>query len=312
MKQFDLKAVTLIGIVLTFALTLSCGKTEESGKEGGQPSSLMINSVMIKPENPLSNSTLQAVVKPQRVDTEYTYRWINNGEEILHETESTLEGEHFSKGDAIEVEVTPYQNEVSGKAEKSAPVVILNSAPALMSLTIEPSPAHSRDDLMVNLDVTDADDDYIRIAYQWEKNKEPISGEPGVTLTNDRFRKGDTISCRVTISDDESEEISYNSGEITIVNSAPTITSQLSGTNMEGYLFTYTVVAEDPDGDPLKFSLNGAPEGMTVNPSTGAIRWEAGEDQRKGTYDFEVVVSDPEGARAVQPINLAFPETVTQ
>ena len=310
-RACDLKAVRVIGIVLTFVLIFSCGNTEEGGKEGGQSHSPVISSVTIKPANPLSSSTLKAVVKPQQTGTEYTYRWLVNGEEVLHETETTLESEHFSKGDTVEVEVTPSQNEVSGKAEKSEPVVIINSAPAMMSLTIEPSPAHSNDDLTARLDAVDPDDDYIRIAYQWEKNKEDIAGEPAATLSKDHFKKGDTIGCRVTISDDDSDEVSYYSGEITILNSAPTITSQLSGRNMEGYLFTYRVVAEDPDGDPLEFSLDGAPEGVIIDPSTGAIRWEAGEDQRKGTYDFEVVVSDPEGARAIQSINLTFPDTAS-
>lgn len=308
MKEFDLKTVTVLGMVLIFGLTLSCGKTEESGKEGAETPSFVISSVTIKPPNPLSSITLEAVVTPQQVGTEYAYRWLVSGEEVLHETEITLESEHFSKGDSVEVEVTPYQGEVSGKAARSEPVLILNSTPAMRSLTIGPAPAHSRDDLTVNLDVSDADDDYIRIAYQWEKNKEPITGETDATLSNEHFKTGDTISCRVTISEDDSDEVSFNSGKLTILNSAPIITSQLSGNNQEGYLFSYPVAAEDPDGDSLEFSLDNAPEGMTIDPAAGTISWEAGENQRKGTYEFQVIVSDPDGAKAMQPITLTFPE----
>jgi hypothetical protein len=309
MKQFDLKVLTATGIVLTFALVLSCGKAEESGKEGKQPPSLVISSVTIKPPNPLSSSTLQAEVKPQHADTEYTYRWLVNGEEALHETESTLESDQFSKGDSIVVEVTPYQDEMSGKAVQSEPVLVQNTPPAMRSFTIEPSPAHSTDDLTARLEVVDADDDYIRIAYQWEKNKEPLSGETGETLSHDLFSKGDKISCRATFSEEETDEVTYHSSAITIANSGPTITSRLSGNNLEGFKFSYTVVAEDPDGDPLEFSLNEAPEGMTIDPSTGTITWEAGEDQRKGVYEFEAIVSDPEGSKALQPITLTFPDS---
>ena len=81
---------------------------------------------------------------------------------------------------------------------------------------------------------------------------------------------------------------------------------------MEGYLFSYSVAAEDPDGDPLEFSLDAAPEGMTIDPAAGTISWEAGEDQRKGTYEFEVIVSDPEGAKAMQPITLTFPDSAAR
>ena len=309
MKQFDLKVLTAIGIVLSFALILSCGKSEESGKEGEQPPGLVISSVTITPTNPLSSSTLQAEVRPQQADTEYTLRWLQNGEEILHETESTLESDQFSKGDSIVVEVTPSQNEVSGKAVQSEPVLILNTPPAMRSFTIEPVPAHSRDDLTANLDVVDADDDYIRIDYQWEKNKEPIPGETGKTLSHDLFTRGDKISCSATFSEEETDEVTYQSSVITIVNSGPIITSRLSGNNLEGYSFSYTVVAEDPDGDPLEFSIDKAPEGMTIDPSTGSITWEPGEDQRKGVYEFEAIASDPEGAKAIQPITLTFPDS---
>jgi hypothetical protein len=308
---FDVKKFAVLGIVLTFAIILSCGKAEESGKEGKQPSSLVISSVTITPSNPLSSSTLQAEVKPQHAETEYAYRWLVNGEEALHETEITLESEHFSKGDSIVVEVTPYQDEMSGKAIQSDPVLILNTPPAMRSFTIEPSPAHSTDDLTAHLDVVDVDDDYIRIAYQWKKNNEPISGETGETLSHHLFAKGDKISCQATFSEEETEEVTYQSGVITIANSGPTITSRLSGNNMEEYSFSYTVVAEDPDGDPLEFSLNKAPEGMIIDPSTGTITWEASEDQRKGVYEFEAIASDPEGAKAIQPITLTFPDTAS-
>ena len=79
MKEFDLKTVTVLGMMFTFAITLSCGKTEESGKEGEQTPSPVISSVTIKPPNPLSSSTLEAVVTPQRADTEYAYRTLRAG-----------------------------------------------------------------------------------------------------------------------------------------------------------------------------------------------------------------------------------------
>jgi hypothetical protein len=75
---------------------------------------------------------------------------------------------------------------------------------------------------------------------------------------------------------------------------------------MEEYLFEYAVTALDPDDDPLEFSLASEPEGMTIDISTGMIRWEAQEDQRKGNYEFQVIASDPEGAQAIQPITLTI------
>jgi hypothetical protein len=307
MKQFDVKAVIALSLVLALGFTFSCGKTEEQESKSESAPFLVISSVTITPENPISSSLLQVVVKPQHVGlVTYAYRWMSNGEEIVDETESTLKSEFFSKGDTIEVEVTPYQNEVGGKPAKSEPVVILNTPPVMRSFTIDPSPAYSKDDLTAALDVLDADDDYIRIAYQWKKNNQALPGETDATLAKTLFTKGDTIRCEVHISDDESEEVVFHSSEIDILNSAPLITSQLSGMNTEGYLFEYTVVVEDLDGDSLELSLASEPEGMTIDSSTGMVRWEVREDQRKGSYEFKVIATDPEGAQAIQPITLTL------
>ena len=307
MKPFEVKAVTALSLVLALVCTLSCGKKEEQETPSESSPFLVINSVTITPENPVSTTLLQVLVKPQHIGmVTYTYRWMNNGEEIADETESALKSDFFSKGDTIEVEVTPYHNEVGGKPVKSDPVVIANTPPAMRSFTIDPSPAYSKDDLIATLDVFDADDDYIRIAYQWKQDDQPLSGDIDATLAKTAFSKGDTIRCEVRISDDESEEIVFHSSAITILNSAPLITSQLSGKNMEGYLFEYAVTAEDPDGDPLEFSLASEPEGMTIDSSTGMVQWEAREDQRKGNYEFQLIATDPEGAQAIQPITLTI------
>ena len=256
------------------------------------------------PEKPLSSSHLQAVVEHQGlVPVSYICCWKKNGEEIAGEEENILESENFSKGDSIEVEVTPYQEEIKGKVKKSNPVIILNSPPVMRSASIEPSPAHSRDDLKAEVDAFDADGDYIRCSYQWKKNGEEITGEVGATLSNAHFKRGDKISYRLSVSDDESEEIVVHSNAISILNSSPSITSQPSG-HIKEFLYEYAVSAEDPDGDPLEFKLSSAPEGMAIDSSTGVIRWKVGEKQREGSYAFQVMVSDPEGAMAIQPITL--------
>ena len=294
-------------LIIIFGLVIapSCGKSEE--KKGAESETLVppvIESVKILPERPLSSSYLQAVVKSQGfTPVEYVYSWKRNGEEIIGEEESTLKSEHFFKGDRIEVEVIPYREKVKGMAKKSGPVLILNSPPNIKSVAITPSPAYSKDDLHAEVDAFDPDGDYIRYAYQWKKGDEEIPGEIEATLSSSHFKRGDKISYWVSMTDGESKEIVLHSNASSILNSAPCITSQPSGI-IEGFLYEYEVAAEDPDGDPLKFSLSSAPEGMTIDSATGVIRWNIGERQRKGSYEFKVIVSDTEGAKAVQPITL--------
>ena len=75
------------------------------------------------------------------------------------------------------------------------------------------------------------------------------------------------------------------------LNSAPVITSVAPTTASEGAAYSYAVAATDADGDPLSYSLIVAPAGMTVDASTGNIRWTPGYDQA-GIHTVTVHVSD--------------------
>lgn len=57
-----------------------------------------------------------------------------------------------------------------------------------------------------------------------------------------------------------------------------------------GQTYTYQVEAID-DNDNLNFSLNMAPDGMSINSSTGLIEWTPEEDQI-GKHDIQIKVSD--------------------
>lgn len=294
-----------MAVIFVLGITLSCDKSEKEGGTPPESSALpVISSVEILPERPLSSDSLQAVVEPQGL--EYVYQWRKNDEEIMGETDSILESGHFLQGDSIEVEVIPYQDEVEGEAKRSEPVVIFNNPPVIRSASIEPSPAYAKDDLRSKVDAFDADGDYLRYAYQWRKGNEEIPGEIGSTLSSSYFKKGDKISFRVSVTDGESEEVMLNSKSISILNSPPQIDSQSAGAITEGFSYEYTVVAEDPDGDPLTFKLFSAPEGMTIDSATGVIKWDIAEKQREGSCEFKVIVSDAEGAMAIQPITLSI------
>ncbi|MBX7133899.1 MAG: putative Ig domain-containing protein [Fimbriimonadaceae bacterium] len=61
----------------------------------------------------------------------------------------------------------------------------------------------------------------------------------------------------------------------------------------EDRLLTFDASASDPDvGQTLTFSLNGAPYGAYINPTTGVFTWRPSAIQTTQTYTFDVVVSD--------------------
>ena len=307
MKRTDLGLCSMIALGWVLVIVASCGTKEEKGKSADTVTVPAISSVEILPENPSKSSLLETVVKFAQPETaEVRYRWMKNGKEIMGVTESTLGQDSFQKGDAITVEVTPYVDKMQGKPFPSKSVVIANSPPVLRSFAIEPTPAHSKDELTALLDVFDADGEYIRTSYQWKKGKEDIPGATESTLSTDYFKKGDRIGCQARVSDGESPEVSYYSSEAIILNSAPLITSKPAAEAMQVSSYEYTVTAEDPDEDEVKFSLSSAPEGMTIDSDSGLIRWQISDQQQGGTYNFEVIAIDPEGAQSVQPITLTL------
>ncbi|MBI2954328.1 MAG: tandem-95 repeat protein, partial [Chloroflexi bacterium] len=63
----------------------------------------------------------------------------------------------------------------------------------------------------------------------------------------------------------------------------------------EGLDLLFTATATDPDvpGNTLMFSLDaGAPDGASIDGSTGAFAWRPGEDQGPGVYSITVRVTD--------------------
>lgn len=55
---------------------------------------------------------------------------------------------------------------------------------------------------------------------------------------------------------------------------------------------TFTASASNPEEETLTFSLDGAPDGATINSSTGVFSWTPNEIQGPGDYTFSVIVSD--------------------
>ena len=68
--------------------------------------------------------------------------------------------------------------------------------------------------------------------------------------------------------------------------------------------YVYAIEATDPDGDDLSYELTDGPDGMTVNPVTGVVRWTTGfTDQR-----IKITVTDGGGGRIIHGFPLA-PQT---
>jgi hypothetical protein len=98
----------------------------------------------IEPSSPQSNETLKASGAAYDLDNDqvdFVYQWMANGEPIVGEEEQFLANSHFQRGDRVQVAITPYDGEEFGMPLRSAPVVVGNSPPEIVSKP----PAHLED-----------------------------------------------------------------------------------------------------------------------------------------------------------------------
>ena len=203
-------------------------------------------------------------------------------------------------------EITPSDSKMQGKEASSAPVRILNSPPTVTSVSIDPELPRKNSTLKARIEASDPNGDTIAFSYQWVKNGDELIGETFETLRDPTLKKGDRVSLRVTPYDMESTGEEEASQEIVILNSAPIITSSPQAQKMKSNLYRYQVVAQDPDGDPITFSLSpSSPQGITIDPQTGLIQWKIGRNDA-GTHTIEIIAADGDEGRCTQKYTLTI------
>jgi hypothetical protein len=173
-------------------------------------------------------------------------------------------------------------------------------------ISIDPELPRRNSTLKARVEASDPDGDTIAFSYQWVKNGDELIGETSETLKDATLNKGDKIILRVTPYDRVSTGQEVASQEFTILNSAPIITSSPQAQKLKSALYRYQVVAEDPDGESISFSLSpSSPKGMTIDPQTGLIQWKIGRDDA-GTHTIEIIATDGDEGTCTQKYNLTI------
>jgi len=164
---------------------------------------------------------------------------------------------------------------ISSPTTVSITVYRVNNGPIAVDDTVP-----TNEDTPVTIDVlandSDPDQDPLTVdsVTQGTNGSVAIDGNNMVTYTPSAdFNGSDSFSYTV---DDGFGGTATATVSVTIngVNDPPTITSTPVTTATQDEPYTYDVDASDVDaGDPLKFSLDVAPNGMTINSTSGLIEW---------------------------------------
>ncbi len=87
------------------------------------------------------------------------------------------------------------------------------------------------------------------------------------------------------------------------INHPPVFTSTPSSVAVVGQPCAYTATATDEDGDSITFAIANAPEGATINATSGALSWTPTAAQ-VGARTFTLEARDARGAVATQTFTL--------
>jgi hypothetical protein len=233
------------------------------------------------------------------------YQWLINNQPIPGAIQATLAKQHFNRGDFISVQVWVVQPGSNKNPVTSDVVMIGNTPPAVKWVAIGPAPPTSTAELKAVASGKDLDNDAMTYTYEWIVNGETVVGPEGPSLANRYFRRGDKVQVAATAFDGTDWGHPNTSIPVIIQNSPPMIVSKLPAQLEGGATYRYEIKAEDVDGDTLRYSLQGEPpEGMVIDSKTGVVEWQVVVPAKPVTYEYEVVVEDPEGAKSIQKITL--------
>jgi concanavalin A-like lectin/glucanase superfamily protein/Big-like domain-containing protein len=242
----------------------------------------VVDSVVIDETTPSTNDLLHVTVTAHDDNLDpltYSYQWKNNGSDIPGETGSTLDlsqAGNGNKGNQISVEVVANDGALDSALVESSAVTVGNLAPVVDSVVIDQATPDTDDILSVSVTAHDDDPgDTLTYSYQWRKGGVDIPGETDATLdlgTTGNGDKGNNIRVRVTANDGSTDSAPELSSPVTIVNSAPTVTSATitPGAPDTNDILSVNVVSSDPDNDTVTYTYQWLMNASPLAGQTGA------------------------------------------
>jgi putative Ig domain-containing protein len=238
----------------------------------------------------------------------FRYRWIVNGQSIRNQDGEQLSPELLKRGDAVSVEIWPYDGMVEGRPFTMEPVVVGNSPPVVAHLAIEPESVSPGIRLQARADISDVDRDLIRVSYRWWKNDALVQEGDEAELDTAGFSRGDTLSVEAVPFDGVQKGKAVRSLPIRVGNIPPRIVSA-PAKSIVNNRYEYQVEATDAESDAIMFSLETAPPGMTIDEHKGFVSWQISPDQI-GVHKVRVLAKDSQGAITFQEFELNLTSAV--
>ena len=322
-SRHERRGTSLLSCLYIAASVLICGTTgllagcsSEASHNGASPTASASNHsptvrlARIVP-NPLTLAGPAVaqieVVDPDGDPVTIRYQWVVNGTSVSGQTRETLSPQSLKRGDIVSVEVVVSDGKGAGITQRLQDVSVGNTVPLVSRVVLDPEDIRPGVRALVRAEGADADADEVGYLYRWWRNGELVSGHDENGLDTVGFARGDVIVVGVTPKDRFGTGREVRSEPVSLTNNPPAILST-PAPFMDRMHYEYLVVARDPEGDPLAYTLSAAPVGMKIDPATGRIEWlvPAG---LSGTHQVRVSVEDSLSGRAFQEFSLTLPSS---
>jgi hypothetical protein len=154
-------------------------------------------------------------------DVTITYRWLNGETVIANSSELDIDSIIFSPGDTMTCTAS-VDDGSGGIASASDSKVLVNTVPAINSVSLTPNSPVSGDELTCSWLFYDVDGDLDSSSIIWKVNGVAITS---TALTYTAISSGDEIICEVTPNDGELSGVAASSAMVVVLNSQPSIST---------------------------------------------------------------------------------------
>ena len=174
-----------------------------------------------------------------------------------------------------------------------------NRRPRIQFVKILPNNIYGDTPATVNFRAEDPEGAQINTSFQWYINGRKRIGQASRRLPHSFFSRGDKLTVELTVSDGENS-VTRLSPEVEVKNSPPTMELPGQITSLDGY----RVQADDPDGDRLSYTLEDAPDGLTID-NNGELSYVASQDPTAGgDYNMTITATDTSGDSVSLPLSI--------
>jgi hypothetical protein len=245
---------------------------------GSNNSAPTITSISVTPSTPTSSDdiVLAWTIEDEEGDTEQEHQisWLRGGVEVEEQTRSTLPSSSTTKGESWQAMVRVFDGFGWSNWTPSDLILIQNSPPHLLSITLGSIETPSDEDLTFDYAATDADGDAITIfSVMWNNGEASVDTGISTTLPSEYTEKGDQWSASVVLSDGEDVSEVTTSASVLILNSIPIVAVEFEEQPIAKQDLVPFISFFDADDDSIDYSISWYRNGF-----------------RDGTLDDELVV----------------------